>query len=234
MAGPTLQDLQAYSVNRAGQMERIKSKLYDTVVYATAGATNIAFFSTPIGQGASAAPGNAGNVKTLADTNMTLAGQLPAGQNFLVESIEVDFKPGSSAATTTTFALVAPLVFNAAASAGTVMAAISDVAAIYNTGYLTFTVGSKNYVQEGPLGNFPPMTHLNVNAAVASTSATVGQTLVGLARAEGKPCNIDPVTLVAAQNFSVTASWPVVVATPSGFNGSMRVNLGGYLFRNSQ
>lgn len=231
---PTLQDLQSYSVNRAGQWERIRQPLYDTAVYATAGAVTIPFFSTPIGQGSSAAPGNAGNVKTLADTNMTLAGQLPAGQNFFMESIEVDIQAGSSAATTTTFALVNPLVFNAAASSGTVMAAVSDVAALYHTGFLSLNVGSKNYLTDGPLSKFPPKTHLNVNAAVASTSATVGQTLVSLARAEGRPYNVDPIRLENGQNFAVSANWPVAVATPSGFNASIRVELDGWLFRQSQ
>lgn len=230
---PNMQDLQKYAVNRPGQVEVIRQSLYDTAVYATAGTTGINFFATPIGQGLSAAPGNANGVKTIADTNMTLAGQLPSGQSFLVESVEVDFTAGSSA-TANTFALVHPIVFAAAAAAGTVWAAISDVNAIYRTGSLTLTVGSKNYLQDGPLIKFPPCTHMDVSGAVASTSATVGQTAISMARAEGKPYNIVPITLVANQNFTVQAAWPVAVATPSGFNGALRVNLVGYLYRNSQ
>lgn len=231
---PSLMDLQKYAVNRPGQQEVIRQPLYDTAVYATAGSTGISFFATPIGQGASASPGNAGNVKTIADTNMTLAGQLPAGQNFMVEQIEVDVTPGASAATTTTFTLVHPVVFAVAASAGTVFAAASDVNAIYQTGVLTLTIGSKNYLQDGPLKKFAPQNYVDVESSVESTSATVGQTLVSTARALGKPYNIVPVTLVSTQNFNVTLNWPVVVATPSGFNAAVRCTLNGYLFRNSQ
>lgn len=230
---PNLADLAKYQVNRPGQSEVIRQTLYDTVVYATAGATSISLFSSPIGQGLSASPGNANAVKNLSDTNMLLAGQLPAAQQFLIEAVEVDFTPGSSA-TANTFALVNPIVFAAAAAAGTVWAASSDVNAISQTGALTLVIGSKNYVQDAPLKKFPPSTHLDVSAAVATTSATVGQTLVSMARAEGKPYNIAPLTLISSQNFSVTCTWPVVVATPSGFNGALRVNLVGYLYRNSQ
>lgn len=233
MAGPSMQEMLNFSVNRPGQWERIKQGLYDTTIYATAGATSFNFFATPIGQGLSAAPGNANGTKTIADTNMTLAGQLPAGQNFLVQTIEADFVPGS-VSTANTFTLVNPIVFAAAASAGTVFAAISDIVAIYRTGTLTFSVGSKIYLQEGPLSKFPPQAHLDVAGGVASTSATVGQTTLSMARAEGRPYHIDPVRLENGQNFSVVAAWPVAVATPSGFNGALRVTLDGYLFRQSQ
>jgi hypothetical protein len=233
MAGPTMEDMIGYSVNRPGQWERVRQALYDTTIYATAGATSLNFFATPVGQGLSAAPGNANGTKTLADTNMTLAGQVPAGQNYLVETIEVDFRPGS-VSTANTFTLVNPIVFNAAASSGTVFGAVSDVAAIYTTGFLNFSVGSKNYLTEGPMNKFPPQQRLSVQGAVASTSATVGQTAITLARAEGRPYHVDPIRLENGQNFSVTCNWPVAVATPSGFNGALRVSLDGYLFRASQ
>lgn len=233
MAGPSLQDMLGYSVNRPGQWERIKQGLYDTNIYATAGSTSINYFALPIGQGVSASPGAAGGTKTIQDTNMTLAGQIPAGQNYLVQTIEVDVTGGSTA-TANQFAVVGPIAFAAAASAATVFAAVNDVNAIYRTGALTLTIGSKIYAQEGPLSKFPPQQRMRVQGAVASTSATVGQTLVSLAVAEGKPYHIDPLRLENGQNFSVVLNWPVVVATPSGFNASVRVTLDGYLFRQSQ
>lgn len=233
MPGPSLQDMLSYSVNRPGQWERIKQGLYDTTVYATAGVTQLNFFSTPIGQGTSAQPGNAAGTKAMADTNMTLAGQIPAGQNFLVQTLEVDVRAGS-VSTAATFALVGPIAFATAASGGTVFAAVNDVNAIYSTGQLGFSVGSKFYLQESPLGKFPPQSHLDVNAGVATTSATVGQTTISLARAEGRPYHIDPVRLENGQNFNVQLNWPVAVATPSGFNAQIKVTLDGYLFRASQ
>jgi hypothetical protein len=233
MPGPSLQDMVNYSVNRAGQWERIKQGLYDTNLYPTAGQTQLNFFSAPVGFGTSVQQGNAASTKSIQDTNMTLAGQIPASQNVLIETIEVNVLPGSSAAAAT-FAMVNPVAFNAAASAGTVFAAASDAAAIYNSGALLLNVGSKNYLTEAPLSKFPPQTHLDVNAAVGNTSATTGQTIVQLTRAEGRPYHIDPVRLETGQNFSVQLVWPVAVATPSGFNAQVRVTLDGYLFRASQ
>lgn len=58
---------------------------YDTVVYPNTGAGQLVFFAVPKGQGNSAfqtGPAGAVTAKTLADTNMDLAGQLPGGYNF--------------------------------------------------------------------------------------------------------------------------------------------------------
>lgn len=233
MGAPSLADLAKYSVNRPGQAEVIKQGLYDTQIYIAAGQTVMTFFSSPQGQGLSAQPGNANGTKVLADTNMLLAGQLPSQQDFLVQTIEINMIPGS-VNTANTFTLVNPIAFLAAASGATVFGASSDVAAFYNTGFLNFKVGSKDYLQEAPLGKFPPQAHLDVNAAVASTSATVGQTLVSFTRAEGRPYHIDPIRLQSTQNFNVTLNWPVAVAMPSGFNSQVRVTLDGYLYRSSQ
>lgn len=230
---PTLADLRKYSVNRPGEAEVIRQTLYDTIVYPTAGATQIQFFALPIGQGLSAAPGNAGNAKTRADTNMELAGQLPNPKNALIESIEIDFQPGSSAAANT-FALQNPVTF-AVAAAVTVTSGIADVNAFYNTGFLILFIGSKEYLVEGPMGRFPPKVHREIDITTASNSATVGEIFVGLEKAVGRPYYLEPpVVLASTQNFNVTLNWPVAVATPSGFNGAVKVILDGYLFRNSQ
>ena len=62
--------------------------LYDTNTILAAGATQLTYFALPIGQGLSAF-GAAGQAKTLADTNMDLAGQLPSGQNFKILGFRV-------------------------------------------------------------------------------------------------------------------------------------------------
>ena len=81
---PTLQDLKQFAVTKPGQIEATAQSLYDFQTYAAAGQTSLQFFQTPKGQGG----------KTAADTNLEQAGQLPAGKNFLVTSIEVKFYPG--------------------------------------------------------------------------------------------------------------------------------------------
>ena len=87
---PSLGDLQQYNVNRPGQIEGIRSSLYDFQTYAAAGTTTqYTFFQVPVGQSS----------KTLADTNMEAAGSLPSPKSFLVESIEVCIFPGLSPST---------------------------------------------------------------------------------------------------------------------------------------
>lgn len=56
--------------------------LYDTGTIVPAGTAMLAFFASPLGQGATSFA--LAGAKTLADTNMDLAGQLPSGQNFRV------------------------------------------------------------------------------------------------------------------------------------------------------
>lgn len=227
---PSLETFRQNVVARIGEVEVIKQTLYDTVVYPTAGAVTIPFFQNPIGQGLSASPGNAAAAKALSDTNLTLGGQLPAPQAFLIASIEVDFQPGSSAAANT-FAIQPPSGFNAAAAAA-VQAGEADVNAFYTGGSLTLTIGTKPYLQEAALLRFPPKARFELDAAVASNSATVGEVLMAKLKAGGRPYQLDPMLgLMTSMNFNVTLNWPVAVATPSGFNGAARVILDGWLFR---
>jgi hypothetical protein len=232
---PGLAEFRAAVVARVGQIEVIRQSLYDTIVYPTAGLINMQFFQNPIGQGFSASPGNAGNVKTLADTNMTNQGVLPAPQAFFVTSIEVDFQAGSSAATVNTFALQTAASSAAAPAAATGIVqvpAVNDLSAFYSTGSLTLTIGTKPYLQEAPLLRFPPKARFELNAAVATNSATTAEVGFAKLKAGGRPYNLDPgLGIMTSMNFNVTLAWPVLVATPSALNGAVRVILDGYLFR---
>ena len=80
---PSLAELEKFNVNRSGEFEAIRQSIYDTQVYAQAGQTSLTFFQSPLGQLG----------KTLADTNLELAGQLPNPKMQLVQSIEVLFYP---------------------------------------------------------------------------------------------------------------------------------------------
>ncbi len=222
-----------FSVNRLDAKEGIRQSLYDYQIYPTAGATSFNFFQLPQGQGLSSHPGNAGNVKGIADTNMESAGQLPNPKNFLIESIEVVFEPGS-VSTANTFTPVTPIAF-AAVAASTVGASIADVNSLRVSGELQLFIGSKPYLDEAPLGRFPPKTHGELKAAVASNSATTGEVIVAQHYWGGRPYYVEPaIFLESTQNFRVTLNFPVAVATPSGFNGRIGVILDGYLYRNSQ
>jgi hypothetical protein len=209
---PSIADLTKYAVNRGGEYEVIGSALYDFGAYAAAGQTELNFFQTPQGQGG----------KTLADTNMEAAGSLPAPKNFLVTSLEVNFWPG-----------VSPAAFGAQDAAEYV----NDVWTIAKSGFLEFYIGSKNYIQEGPLGVFPAANGLVMSAALAdaTTAGANMQSRIAYANMGGKPYILpSPIALVSNQNFRDSLKWPSAVALPSTTEARIGVRLRGYLYRLSQ
>jgi hypothetical protein len=235
---PGVADLQKYRVNRAGQPEVIRQSLYDFMLYPTAGQTQLLFYSTPKGQGAGAngttsTGAAAGTAKSFADTNMTLGGQLPRFQNYLAESLEVRIEPGS-VSTANTFTIQNLGLFHAT-SVTTSTAAANDVWELQQTGWVELFIGAKTYLQEAPIGRFPPKCRAELDGGLASNSATTGVYSTLVARAGGRPYYLQPrVVLTDSQNFAVTLNWPVAVATPSGFNARVGVVLDGFLYRASQ
>lgn len=221
---PSIAGLGKYNVNRPG-FEAIKATLYDSAAYAAAGQTVLTFFQQPVGQGTAVL---GGGVKTLSDTNMNLAGQLPANQMFLVQSIEVAFFP-----TTPTVAAAMPAAFGAQA----VAVQVNDAYIFRRAGNLQMVVGSKPYLQEAPLAKFPSKTHFNIGAALAdvTTAGASLQSRIAYAGQIGRPFLLDPAPLLleSSQNFSVTLNWPEgnqVISNPA----KVVVILDGYLYRRSQ
>lgn len=205
------QDLAKYRVNRPGQLEVIRQSLYDYQVYLAAGQLQMSFFQVPQGQGG----------KTLADTNMNLAGSLPAGQQFLVQSIEVKFYASALPST-------GPI-------ADAVETGINDVSNVAKSGWLAFNVGSKNYLTESPLDRFPPKTRLDGWAALCTnlTTGAATQSKISYGVMAGRPYPVDPfILLESTQNFIVQLNWPAVIAV----TGAARIGiiLDGLLIRNSQ
>lgn len=231
---PTLEDFTLGRVTNPGQSEVIRQPLYDHLLYAAAGAQQLTFFQAPIGQGSTTALGaTATTPKTKADTNMVMAGNLPSGQEFLVESIEVAFYPGSVSAAST-FTVDAVTFFLAVASA-VPTAQVDDVNAFYQAGRLEFNVLSKNYLTEAPLMKFPPKAYLDIVGAIASNSATTSEVGFVAAHAAGRPYYVEPrIDLQPAMNFDVSLIFPGLVPMPSTFNARVGVYLDGYLLRASQ
>lgn len=226
--------LNAYKVNRPGQAEVIRQRLYDFQLYPTAGQAQFTFFALPLGQGITSAVGGVvGSAKTYADTNMQGAGSLPRPISYLAESIEVVFEPGS-VATANTFTPATPNQF-AAVAALAVLAQLQDVNILRISGWLELFIGSKTYLTEAPLGTFPPKVRLDLDAAIASNSATTAEVAAVSSKWAGRPYYLDPpITLETLQNFAVYLKFPAAVATPSGFNGRIGVVFDGVLFRLSQ
>lgn len=221
---PSHELLSKFDVNRKGLKEAIWSPLYDFATYPIAGLSSVSMFSAPIGQGVTSVVGGSG-VKTLDDTNMDSAGAIPAGQMFIATDVQVVFIPGSPAAVVQ------------GTTAGNNW---NDVQAVYNSGYLKFFIGSKDYIRDAPLGAFPPEFRLAGSAALSDTSlasAVAGATQVSTidyATAAGMPYEIAPVKLIANQNFNVSLNWAAKVVLPSNNAGRIGVRLGGWLFRLSQ
>lgn len=231
---PTAADFNARRVTNAAQSEIVRQRFYDYQLYATAGVTQLTFFSQPIGQGkTTAVGGTAGTAKTLFDTNLELPSTLPSGKAFMIESIEVFFMPGS-VSTADTFTLIKPWEFNATNSA-TIAGQLADVNSFYNSGMLELNILSKNYLRETPLLAFPPKTQFGLDAAVASNAAATAVSVAQSMKATGRPYYISPeIALQPAVNFEVILKWPAAVATPSGFNARVGVILDGYFMRASQ
>jgi hypothetical protein len=206
---PTLESLDKYNVNRAGQVEGIRQSLYDFQAYAQGGQTSLTFFQIPMGQSS----------KTLADTNMEVAGSLPAPKRFLIESIEVHFYPG-----------------NPVSQTGAVVSENwNDVYDVSKSGWLNLYIGSKSYLTEAPLGRFPQSTGVAGTSAIAdsTTPAASRVTVVDYARFGGYPYLMQPpILLVPTQNFNVSLNWPSAV--PISIAGRIGVVMKGILYRNSQ
>jgi hypothetical protein len=232
---PNLQSFKDFMVTKLNDVEVIRQSLYDTVIYALAGSANIAFFQLPLGQGLSASPGNANAVKALADTNMQMAGALPAPQGFWIQSIEVDIQPGSvTTANTYTVQTTASSAAAPAAATGIVqILAVNEVHSLYAAGSLVLTIGQKPYLQEAPLLRFPPKCRFELDAAVGGNSATTANFGAMVLKAGGRPYILEPgLALMTSQNFSVNILFPVVVALTN--NAAVRVILDGWLFRGVQ
>lgn len=231
---PTIQDFSSSRVTNASQSEIIRQRFYDYLLYATAGVAQMTFFALPIGQGVTTAAGAVvGTAKTKWDTNLVIANSLPSGASYLIESIEVLFLPGNSAAANT----YTPAILSsfAAVAAATVDHAPNDVNSFYQSGLLELNILSKNYLTETPLMAFPPKAMLGLSGYAASNSATTATAFGSLAQASGRPYYVDPtISLQPAVNFDVTLKWPAAIATPSGFNGRLGVILDGYTMRASQ
>lgn len=211
---------QNYRVNRSQEYEVTRQSLYDFQTYDTAGQTSLTFFQTPLGQSG----------KTIADTNLEVAGSLPAPKYFLVESIEIHLFPAEF-----------PVQINNAAAVDAVLTNFSnDVYEVAKGGALDFFIGSKSYLQEAPLGRFPPKTRLNgwFGAALQTKQAIAaddGAQIVGdYAAFGGRPYFLDPykILLAPTQNFNVRLTWPSAVAISD--DARIGVVLDGLLYRLSQ
>lgn len=202
----------AFQVNDLDKMEAITQPLYSYQAYPAAGAQQFVFFQVPVS-----------GAVTNEDTNMVLAGQLPAPQKFLVQGIGIDYLPG-----------IAPVRFGAESA----LSQMNDFWAIMRRGVLTFTIGTKPYLQVAPLMELPCRAHVNgaMAAADATTAGAALQTFGSVAFSEGDVFKPAPMLLEASQNFLVQISFPGgAIAIPSSDSAArIGVQLYGTLYRAPQ
>lgn len=234
---PTAADFDSRRVTNPMQSEVIRQRFYDYLIYPAAGVAQLTFFSQPIGQGITSALGAVvGTGKTQADTNLELPNTLPSGKEFMIESIEVAFFPGS-VATANTYTPQNLANFNAVASVAAVsaIAGANDVNTFYQAGIFELNVLSKNYLRETPPICFPPKAWFDLNIAISTNSATTALVGSGYAKAGGRPYYVEPeITLQPAVNFEALLRYPAAVPLPSGFNARVGVIFDGYFRRATQ
>lgn len=210
----------AYAVT-TGSWEAIRQSLYDSQQYIAAGATVLTFFSVPLGQGTSWA---GGGTKSTSDTNMQNAGSLPANNEFLVQSIEVEFWP-----TTPTVAAAMPEAYKQAS--GPVL--INDAYIFRRAGSLSVNIGNKAYLTEAPLAKFPPKTKFVVQGAALGTTTADSISWAVFADMIGRPYAVQGLYLQSTQAFNVTLNWNEGVQAISN-PARVFVRLDGILYRKSQ
>lgn len=216
----TQSDLDQHRTALATQ-DIIYAPLFDSAAYASAGQNQIVMFTSPLGQGTTTAPSATGS-KTLADTNMTAAGQLTKGNEFFMIGQELMLFPGET------------IEQNLGAGA-TVNGFINDTYIIGKSGVLTLQIGSnRNYIQDGPLMIFPPAVRLAVASGIGGTSTAGTQSVLtaDYAAWSGEPYAITPVYIEATQGFQETLQWPALVTVQ--VTARLFSRLRGYLIRNAQ
>lgn len=178
----------------------LRQPLYDRVVSADpiAAGTVMQFFQTPIGQAG----------KTLLDTNLRLAGQIPAGHVFECWSPRAVIAPAD----------ITQVGILAAQNAA------SDVHRVIHGGFVDFGVVSSRKLQ-CPLFFLPAGAGVSGFAAMASIGGAGANTGNVLAATNGEPNNTAPMTLAPfpivippTQTFTFEVTFPVAVDLVAAIN----------------
>lgn len=163
---------------------------YDTATIPAAGVLQLTFFAVPLNAGQTNFAG-AGVAKTLADTNMDLAAQLPAGYNFLITGFRA--QPHFQLTGTD--------------------------ARLWSSGaWFTFTIGSKPYLRT-PLDTIPagvgPWGYAGAfDAATSAAGRGASHGWPSLSNSFG--VGRKPFLLEQTANFGVLLNWTVLQPVTTG------------------
>lgn len=204
------------------QLDQIWYPLYDYLSYPTAGQTQLAFFTQPIGQGTTSAPGATGS-KTEADTNLTSSGLLPKGNRFYFVGVELKWWPALAAA-------------RGPAAENTVGTNWIDTYNVLKSGWLRIRIQNRDYLQDGPLDMFPATSRIAGAAAIgdATTAGANQLTQFDYAVGAGRPYEIVSQWIDNMQGFTCVIFWPAAVALAAATAARIGVRMLGYLVRDPQ
>lgn len=213
---PDLAVLSEFNVNLEGQPETLWFPLYDYQTYPSAGFSGeTLFFQVPIGQ----------DGKTLEDTNMRSQGRLPTPINMMVTGIECMFRPAPNPAALSGGINVTESIWN-------------DLYAVHSSRMsVQLRIGDKDsYVQEAPLGIFPPQWRLAGTSAVHYTQAAAADELAKFDYASfcGAMYQVTPMRLISNQEFALMVRSPSLIPLPSGQDARWGFRLHGYRYRLAQ
>ena len=185
------------AVRNPSMVGAIYQPLYDYQTKTAAATAQQTFFQTPIGQ----------NNKTIADTNMISAGQLPLGNRFALTGIQVELYP----------------LMDLTGEALSEFA--NDVQKFYNSGALILTIGNKDFATQAPLNKFPPVNGLEVSTSSGTTAVNTTYAI-----ASGREFKTIDMYIQSNESFSVTLSnMPALSA-----DARVGVTLNGFLYRDVQ
>jgi hypothetical protein len=196
-----------YSVNVPNMSYATYEPLYDYQTKTQAATPEQRFFVDPVGTGG----------KTIADTNMELSGQIPAGQRFVITGIQVELYPD--------------VAINGTTASN---AFLEDVYEFYRNGALILRIGSIEIIRQGNLMKFAPVNRLSGTAAVGVANDATGAAILHSSQvygqAAGREYAVNNIELLANQNFSVS----LVNGSALSATARVGVTLNGWKYRNAQ
>jgi len=200
---------------------------YDTLRFKPGAAVSTApfvLFQIPFGQQASVANAAENYNKSLLDTNMDSAGQLPAGQEMIVNSIQVWVNvPGQTDTSYPTSGAGTELPTDTTAAAK--VSGVNLLKAVLTQATLTTKFGEKRY-EEGPLFQFPTDYGISgfAGAADSTGNESISNNGFGRARALFMPRHIPELV-----NFNVNVQFVQALTISRQF--TLTVMLHGILIR---
>jgi hypothetical protein len=233
--------LQAHRVGIPGQKDVIWNPIFDSNIYPSGGVTTqaLAFFTNQQGAAVtSVSPGAyyGQTGKTQFDTNLQAPNAFTLGQEFYIIGSETDLIPGYPTTTTAWSWGYLPGSLAAASvttTPGVYFSFLNDTWVASVIGFKSLKVGTdRYYLQDGPLGKFPPKSRLSAAVAVAADITTSGDAaFANYASFSGHPYLIVPIYLQTNQLFTMVYTFAGSIALPSGFPMLMRERMNGYLIR---